>query len=71
MLRITNVDDVGQEGIELAQNEWLSGKPGVRRVTIDRRGGVVEELGSVRAPQQGVICSSRSTPACSISPFAS
>ncbi|HOB00671.1 MAG TPA: penicillin-binding protein 2 [Casimicrobium huifangae] len=53
VLGITNVDDVGQEGIELAQNEWLSGKPGVRRVTIDRRGGVVEELGSVRAPQQG------------------
>lgn len=53
VLGITNVDDVGQEGIELAQNEWLSGKPGVRRVTMDRRGGVVEELASVRAPQQG------------------
>ena len=39
--------------LALRQNEWLSGKPGVRRVTIDRRGGVVEELGSVRAPQQG------------------
>lgn len=53
VLGITNVDDVGQEGIELAQNEWLSGKAGARRVTIDRRGGVVEELASVRAPQQG------------------
>ncbi|MBL8311416.1 MAG: penicillin-binding protein 2 [Burkholderiales bacterium] len=53
VLGITNVDDVGQEGIELAQNEWLSGKAGARRVTIDRRGGVVEELASVRSPQQG------------------
>ena len=53
VLGITNVDDFGQEGIELAQNEWLSGKPGVRRVTLDRRGGVVEEHGSIRAPQQG------------------
>lgn len=53
VLGITNVDDFGQEGIELAQNEWLSGQPGARRVTIDRRGGVVEELGSVRTPQQG------------------
>lgn len=53
VLGITNVDDVGQEGIELAQNEWLSGKAGARRVTIDRRGGVVEELASVRAPQHG------------------
>jgi cell division protein FtsI (penicillin-binding protein 3) len=53
VLGITNVDDMGQEGIELAQNEWMSGKPGVRRVTLDRRGGVVEEHGSIRAPQQG------------------
>jgi cell division protein FtsI (penicillin-binding protein 3) len=53
VLGITNVDDHGQEGLELAQNEWLSGKPGVRRVTLDRRGGVVEEHGSIRAPQQG------------------
>jgi cell division protein FtsI (penicillin-binding protein 3) len=53
VLGITNVDDVGQEGLELAQNEWLSGKPGARRVTIDRRGSVVEELGGIRSPQQG------------------
>ena len=52
VLGITNVDDVGQEGIEPRRTNG-SGKPGVRRVTIDRRGGVVEELGSVRAPQQG------------------
>jgi cell division protein FtsI (penicillin-binding protein 3) len=53
VLGITNVDDVGQEGLELAQNDWLSGKHGVRRVLIDRRGGVVEEHGSIKAPQQG------------------
>jgi cell division protein FtsI (penicillin-binding protein 3) len=53
VLGITNVDDLGQEGIELAQNEWLSGKQGIRRVMIDRRGGVVEEQGVVRTPQQG------------------
>jgi cell division protein FtsI (penicillin-binding protein 3) len=53
VLGITNVDDLGQEGLELAQNDWLAGKPGLRRVTIDRRGSVVEELGSLRTPQQG------------------
>lgn len=53
VLGITNVDDVGQEGLELAQNEWLSGKHGARRVMIDRRGGVVEEQGTIREPQQG------------------
>lgn len=49
----TNVDDRGQEGIELAQNDWLAGKPGLRRVMIDRRGGVVEEFGVLRNPQPG------------------
>ncbi|MCS6996342.1 MAG: penicillin-binding protein 2 [Casimicrobiaceae bacterium] len=49
----TNIDDQGTEGIELAQNEWLSGKAGVRRVMIDRRGGVVEEFGLLRHPQPG------------------
>ena len=53
VLGITNVDDLGQEGLELAQNDWLSGKPGLRRVTIDRRGSVVEEHGSLRTPQHG------------------
>jgi cell division protein FtsI (penicillin-binding protein 3) len=53
VLGITNVDDVGQEGLELSQNEWLSGKHGARRVMIDRRGGIVEEQGTIRTPQQG------------------
>ena len=45
--------DVGQEGIELTQQEWLGGKPGSRRVIIDRRGDVVEDVESIRAPQAG------------------
>ncbi len=53
ILGATNIDDRGQEGIEFAQNEWLSGKPGLRRVMIDRRGGVVEEHGVLRPPQPG------------------
>lgn len=50
---MTNVDDRGQEGMELAQDDWLSGKAGLRRVMIDRKGAVVEELGVVRPPQPG------------------
>ena len=38
VLGFTNVDDQGQEGIELAFNDWLSGKPGSKRVLRDRRG---------------------------------
>ena len=49
----TGDHDVGQEGIELAQQEWLGGKPGSRRVLINRRGEVVEDVESIRAPQAG------------------
>ena len=45
--------DVGQEGIELAQQSWLGGKPGSRRVIINRRGEIVEDVASIRAPQEG------------------
>ncbi|MFN0038765.1 MAG: peptidoglycan D,D-transpeptidase FtsI family protein [Burkholderiales bacterium] len=50
----TGVDDNGQEGIELAYQDILAGKPGSRRVIQDRRGRVVEDVESIRAPQQGV-----------------
>ena len=40
----TNIDDIGQEGLELAYNEWLSGKPGSKRVIKDRLGRTVEEV---------------------------
>ncbi|HVR93735.1 MAG TPA: penicillin-binding protein 2 [Casimicrobiaceae bacterium] len=45
--------DVGQEGLELAQQSWLGGKPGSRRVIINRRGEIVEDIKSIRAPQEG------------------
>ncbi|HEX3136035.1 MAG TPA: penicillin-binding protein 2, partial [Casimicrobiaceae bacterium] len=45
--------DVGQEGIELAQQSWLGGHPGSRRVIINRRGEIVEDVASIRAPQEG------------------
>ena len=47
------VADRGQEGIELAQQEWLGGKTGSRRVIINRRGDIVEDIASVKAPQAG------------------
>ncbi|HKW82056.1 MAG TPA: penicillin-binding protein 2 [Casimicrobiaceae bacterium] len=45
--------DIGQEGIELAQQSWLGGRPGSRRVIINRRGEAVEDIASIRAPQEG------------------
>jgi len=45
--------DVGQEGIELAQQTWLAGVPGSRRVLINRRNEAVEDVAAIRAPQAG------------------
>ncbi|MGH8800006.1 MAG: peptidoglycan D,D-transpeptidase FtsI family protein, partial [Casimicrobiaceae bacterium] len=45
--------DIGQEGIELAQQSWLGGRAGSRRVIINRRGEAVEDVASIRAPQEG------------------
>lgn len=53
VLGFTNTDDVGQEGIELAFQSTLAGKPGSRRVIKDRRGRVVEDVGSIKAAQVG------------------
>lgn len=53
LLGFTDVDDRGQEGIELAYQDWLSGQPGSRKVIKDRLGQVVEDTQSVRAPVEG------------------
>ncbi len=53
VLGFTGDRDAGQEGIELAQQEWLGGKPGSRRVIINRRGDAVEDVAAIRAPQAG------------------
>ncbi len=49
----TNVEDKGQEGMELAFNDLLAGKPGSRRVIKDRLGRVVEGVGEVIPPVDG------------------
>ena len=45
--------DAGQEGMELAQQTWLAGLPGSRRVIINRRSEAVEDVAAIRAPQAG------------------
>ncbi|MCU0763192.1 MAG: penicillin-binding protein 2 [Hydrogenophaga sp.] len=49
----TNVEDRGQEGVELAFNEQLSGRAGSRRVIKDRLGRVVEDVRDVVPPVDG------------------
>ncbi|MBS0467769.1 MAG: penicillin-binding protein 2 [Proteobacteria bacterium] len=49
----TNVEDHGQEGMELAFDKDLAGKPGSRRVIKDRLGRVVEGVGAEVPPLDG------------------
>jgi cell division protein FtsI (penicillin-binding protein 3) len=53
VIGFTSVDDNGQEGLELAFQEELAGKPGSRRVIKDRLGRAVEDVESIRAPRPG------------------
>ncbi|HET7729683.1 MAG TPA: penicillin-binding protein 2, partial [Usitatibacter sp.] len=49
----TGIEDNGQEGIELAAQDRLAGKPGSRKVIKDRKGRIVEDVESMRAPRDG------------------
>src|SRR5690606_2815797 len=53
VLGFTNIDDRGQEGIELAFDDWLRGTPGVKKVIRDRRGRIVENVDLVQPAQPG------------------
>jgi cell division protein FtsI (penicillin-binding protein 3) len=53
VLGFTNVEDVGQEGIERAQQKLLGGVTGSRRVIKDNIGRVIEDIGYIREPQDG------------------
>jgi cell division protein FtsI (penicillin-binding protein 3) len=49
----TNVEDKGQEGMELAFDKELAGRAGSRRVIKDRLGRVVEDVGEASPPVDG------------------
>ncbi len=53
LLGFTNIDDKGQEGLELAFDNWLHGTPGKKRVLRDRFGRVIEDVESLLPPSPG------------------
>ena len=53
LVGFSNVDDVGQEGLELTYDDWLRGVPGRRQVMKDRRGNIIEELNTIQTAQPG------------------
>ena len=53
VLGFTNVDDKGQEGIELAYNDFLSGVPGAKKIIRDRLGRAIDDVERIRSAQPG------------------
>ena len=53
LLGFNDIDGNGQEGMERAYNDWLTGVPGSRRVIKDRRGNIIEELNTIELAQPG------------------
>ncbi|HJW25594.1 MAG TPA: penicillin-binding protein 2 [Rhodocyclaceae bacterium] len=53
LVGFTGVDDKGLEGVELAFQGSLIGRPGARSVIKDRRGQIVEDVGAMKPPQDG------------------
>jgi cell division protein FtsI (penicillin-binding protein 3) len=53
VLGFTNIDDAGQEGLELAFDHWLAGENGKKRIIQDRYGRVVQDVESIQPARPG------------------
>lgn len=53
IIGFTDVDDRGQEGMELAYDKWLNGVNGKKRVLKDRLGRIVENVESIKESDPG------------------
>ncbi len=53
VLGFTNLDEAGQEGLELEYDQALAGRDGRKRVIQDGRGRIVQNVESIRAPVPG------------------
>ena len=49
----TNIDDKGQDGLELAYNDWLAGEPGKKWVIKDRLGRIISDVKAVQVERPG------------------
>ncbi len=53
VIGFTDIDDKGQEGLELAYDYWMSGVPGSKQVLRDRLGRIIGDVDLVKAPLDG------------------
>ncbi len=53
LVGFTNIDDKGQEGMELAYDNWLKGSEGKKKVLKDLKGRVIKDIKSIASAQPG------------------
>lgn len=53
LVGFTDLSHVGQEGLELAFQSTLAGKPGSRRVIRDGTGKIISDIDQIKPPQDG------------------
>jgi cell division protein FtsI (penicillin-binding protein 3) len=53
LIGFTNIDDKGQEGLELLYNDWLTGTRGIKRVVKDRLGRSVSDVKMIQEQHPG------------------
>ena len=53
LVGFTDIDDKGQEGIELSYDQWLSGTRGSKQVLKDLRGRIIKDVGLLSAASPG------------------
>ena len=53
LVGFTDINDDGQEGMELAYNAWLTGEPGAKKVVKDLAGRVIKDIALVKPAHAG------------------
>ena len=53
LVGITDIKDQGREGMELAYDSWLTGKPGSKKVMKDRAGRIIKDISLVKPASPG------------------
>ena len=53
LVGFTDINDSGQEGMELAYDTWLTGEPGAKKVVKDRAGRTINDLSLIKSARSG------------------
>lgn len=53
LVGFTNYLDIGQEGMELAYDDWLTGEPGKKKVVLDKNRRVINDISLIQAASSG------------------